>query len=307
VDRCHRFDFHRPSIEQIATVVRRTAQAESIEIPPQAVAAVARAAAGSFRDALGTLEQLVTFSGREIQRDDVLAVLGVADSELLARTVDAVAREDAREALVALGEFLEAGRDAGSFARDLEGRARELLVVQTLGEVPAELSLTADADAAPAQQGQCAPAAGIARLREEIGSALEAMRAGGEQRTRLEIALVKAAKPSVDQSTRALLERIERLEEERPPLSAVASERPIEVPSKRRRASAPAPERQGAGQSLPQGAGQPLPQGAGQSMPQGAGQPLPQGAGQSMPHAPECSEPQRTSVRVEGESTPAAA
>src|SRR5207302_7881792 len=193
VDRCHRFDFHRPSIEQIATVVRRTAQAESIEIPPQAVAAVARAAAGSFRDALGTLEQLVTFSGREIQLDDVLAVLGVADSELLARTVDAVAREDAREALVALGEFLEAGRDAGSFARDLEGRARELLVVQTLGEVPAELSLTADADAALAQQAECVPAAVIVRLLEELGAALEAMRAGGEERTRLELALVKAA------------------------------------------------------------------------------------------------------------------
>src|ERR1700752_1261226 len=126
VDRCHRFDFHRPSIEQIATVLRRTAQAEAIEIPAQAIAAVARAAAGSFRDALGTLEQLVTFSGREIQLDDVLSVLGVADSELLALPVDAVAREDARAALLALGEFLEAGRDAGAFARDLEARAREL-------------------------------------------------------------------------------------------------------------------------------------------------------------------------------------
>src|SRR5947209_296409 len=245
VDRCHRFDFHRPSIEQIAFVLRRTAQAEAIELPPQAVLAVARAAAGSFRDALGTLEQLVTFSGREIQLDDVLSVLGVADSELLARAIDAVAGEDARGALLALGEFLEQGRDAASFARDLEARARELLVVQTLGEVPAELSLTADADAALAQQAERVPAAVIVCLLEELGAALAAMRAGGEERTRLELALVKAAKPSVDHSTRALLERIERLEEERPPLSAVASERPIEVPSKRRRASAPAPERQG--------------------------------------------------------------
>ena len=63
VDRCHRFDFHRPTVEQIASVVRRTAQAESIEIPPEAVAALARSATGSFRDALGTLEQL-----RHLQR-----------------------------------------------------------------------------------------------------------------------------------------------------------------------------------------------------------------------------------------------
>ena len=64
VDRCHRFDFHRPTVEQIAAVVRRAAEAESIEIPPRAVAALARSATGSFRDALGTLEQIVTYSGQ---------------------------------------------------------------------------------------------------------------------------------------------------------------------------------------------------------------------------------------------------
>ncbi len=66
IDRCHRFDFQRPSVEQIASVLRRTAEQEGIDIPPQAVAAVARAATGSFRDALGTLEQLVTYSGPQI-------------------------------------------------------------------------------------------------------------------------------------------------------------------------------------------------------------------------------------------------
>ena len=53
VDRCQRFDFQRPSLEQIAEVVRRVAAAESIEIEDGAVAAIARAATGSFRDALG--------------------------------------------------------------------------------------------------------------------------------------------------------------------------------------------------------------------------------------------------------------
>src|SRR5438309_8083679 len=83
VDRCHRFDFHRPTVEQIASVVRRAAAAEGIAIPREAVAALARAATGSFRDALGTLEQLLTYSGNEIALADVLAVLGVADSQLL--------------------------------------------------------------------------------------------------------------------------------------------------------------------------------------------------------------------------------
>ena len=80
VDRCHRFDFHRPSVEQIAAVVRRAAEADSIEIPPEAAAALARSATGSFRDALGTLEQIVTYGGQQIALEDVLAVLGVADA-----------------------------------------------------------------------------------------------------------------------------------------------------------------------------------------------------------------------------------
>jgi DNA polymerase-3 subunit gamma/tau len=225
VDRCHRFDFHRPTVEQIASVVRRAAQAEQIEIPPAAVAALARSATGSFRDALGTLEQIVTYGGAQIALEDVLAVLGVADARLLEETVDAVATGDARRALQALEECAEQGRDAGSFAADLEVRARELLVVQTLGEVPAELSLTPEADAALRAQAERVPHATVVALLELLGTAMEGVRAGADPRTRLELALVKAARPEVDASTQALLARIERLERERGVVSAVAVER----------------------------------------------------------------------------------
>jgi DNA polymerase-3 subunit gamma/tau len=212
IDRCHRFDFHRPTVEQIASVVRRTAEAESIEIPPAAVAALARSATGSFRDALGTLEQIVTYGGRQIALEDVLAVLGVADARLLERTVDAVASGDAAAALRALEECAQQGRDAGSFASDLEVRARELLVVQTLGELPEELSLTPEADAALLAQAERVEHATVVRLLELLGEAMEGVRAGADARTRLELALVKAARPAVDVSVRALLARIERLE-----------------------------------------------------------------------------------------------
>jgi DNA polymerase-3 subunit gamma/tau len=225
VDRCHRFDFHRPTVEQIASVVRRTAQAEQIEVPPAAVAALARSATGSFRDALGTLEQIVTYSGKEIALEDVLAVLGVADAGLLEETVDAIAGGDARRALKALEQCAESGRDAGSFASDLEVRARELLVVQTLGEVPAELSLTPEADTALQAQAERVDHAAVVRLLELLGAAMEGVRAGADPRTRLELALVKAARPEVDASTRALLARIERLERERG-VPVVASESP---------------------------------------------------------------------------------
>ncbi len=134
VDRCHRFDFQRPTVEQIASVVRRTAERESLVLPPAAAAAIARSATGSFRDALGTLEQLVSYSGPEIELDDVLAVLGVADAQLLADTLDAVGSGDARAALLAVARCCDSGRDAAAFAGDLEARARELLIVRTLGD-----------------------------------------------------------------------------------------------------------------------------------------------------------------------------
>jgi DNA polymerase-3 subunit gamma/tau len=240
VDRCHRFDFHRPSVEQLASVLRRTAEAESIQIPPAAVAAIARSATGSFRDALGTLEQLVTYTGTEVALADVLAVLGVADSSLLERTVDAIADGDSRAALMALEECVEQGRDAGSFASDLEVRSRELLVVQTLGEVPPELTLTPEADAALQAQSERVDHAVIVRLLELLGTALEAVRAGADARTRLELALVKAARPDVDSSMRALLARIERLERGEP-VAAVppASEPPAGPPSREQAADEP--------------------------------------------------------------------
>src|SRR5579859_3918532 len=99
VDRCHRFDFGRPTVEQVAKVLHRVAASERIDIEPGAVALIARHATGSFRDALGTLEQLVTYAGdAQISSADVLAVLGVADAEALFASVDAVIARDPAQA-----------------------------------------------------------------------------------------------------------------------------------------------------------------------------------------------------------------
>jgi DNA polymerase-3 subunit gamma/tau len=212
VDRCHRFDFARPAAGDIATVLRRVAKAESIDLPDPACALIARAATGSFRDALGTLEQLVTYGGASIELDSVLAVLGVADAELLFDAVAAVTAGDAGAALGVVARLSRSGRDAGQFLRDLEMHARELLVVQTLGEVPPELRVTDDRDERLAEQAGRVGRAEVVRLLDLLANGLEAIKNGSEPRTQLELALVKAAAPDVDASTRALLTRIERLE-----------------------------------------------------------------------------------------------
>jgi DNA polymerase-3 subunit gamma/tau len=213
IDRCHRFDFQRPSAEQIAIVLRRAAAAESIVIPEEALALLARHASGSFRDALGTLEQLETYSGGQIALADVLAVLGISDSELLFRLLDAVATADPRAALLAVSSAIDGGRDPASFIRELEAHARALLIVQTLGgAVPPELALTPDHDARLAQQAEAIGSAVLIRLLDLLSQALIAVRAASDARTQLELAAVRAARPDLDPAAAAVSARLERLE-----------------------------------------------------------------------------------------------
>src|SRR5205085_721573 len=93
VDRCHRFDFVRPSVEQVATVLDRVVAAEGIDVDQGALALIARHATGSFRDALGTLEQLITYTGgrtieqaRSLSSTDAVRLL-----DLVSQALDATA------------------------------------------------------------------------------------------------------------------------------------------------------------------------------------------------------------------------
>jgi DNA polymerase-3 subunit gamma/tau len=213
IDRCHRFDFQRPNIEQIATVLRRAAAAESIVVPEEALVLLARHASGSFRDALGMLEQLETYSGGEISLEDVLAVLGISDAELLFSTLDAIASTEPRAALFAVAAAVDSGRDPAAFIRELETHARELLIVQTLGgAVPTEIALTPDHDARLATQAGMLGPAVLVRLLDLLAQALIAVRAGSDARTQLELATVRAAKPDLDPAAAAFNARLERLE-----------------------------------------------------------------------------------------------
>jgi len=228
VDRCHRFDFGRPTTEQLAGVLNRAAGQEHISIPPEAVALLARHATGSFRDALGTLEQLVTYSGDTIAMEDVLAVLGVANDDVLFGIVDAIGASDARAVLLAVHDLAQSGRDIGLFARHLESHARELMITQTLGGVPGEIAVTPDRDARLADQAERTAPGDVIRLLDLIAVMLRTTKDGADARTQLELALVKAAAPQVDATTRALLARIERLENGAPRAPAPA---PAPLPS----------------------------------------------------------------------------
>jgi DNA polymerase-3 subunit gamma/tau len=212
VDRCHRFDFQRPSLEQIAGVLRRVSAEEGIEVPEPAVGMLARAATGSFRDALGTLEQLVTYGGKQVRLEDVRDILGVADAELVLEAAEALAGRDPRAALLMVQKLSDSGRDFTQFMRDLSGHLRHLFVVQTLGEVPDSFSVTAEHTDRLAQQAERMSQGEILRAIDFLAAAIAAVKDGSEPRIQLEMALLKATQPQADLSLQALMFRIEQLE-----------------------------------------------------------------------------------------------
>jgi DNA polymerase-3 subunit gamma/tau len=246
VDRCHRFDFQRPSLEQIAGVLRRVAAEDEIEIPDAAVGMLARAATGSFRDALGTLEQLVTYGGKRVELDDVLDILGVADAEMVLAAGEALAARDPKEALLGVQRLSESGRDFTQFMRDLSAHLRHLFVVQTLGDVPDSFSVTAEHGDRLASQAERLSQGEILRAIDFLAAALAAVKDGSEPRMQLEMALLKATQPQADLSLQTLIFRIEQLEGRLggEPAGETTAEEPVAAT-----ASQAAPQRSGAGPS----------------------------------------------------------
>jgi DNA polymerase-3 subunit gamma/tau len=249
VDRCHRFDFHRPSIEQVSSVLTRVATEEGITIPLPAVHMIARAATGSFRDALGHLEQLVTYGGKDVKLEDVLEVLGVADAELILDAAEAIAERDAKTALNTVQRLADSGRDYVQFMRDLAAHLRHLFVVQTLGDVPESFAVTSEhtdrlsAQAARLNQGE------ILRAIDLLAAAIAAVKDGSEPRIQLEMALLKASQPSSDLSLQALMFRIEQLETRiQGGAAAAPAQAPAPAPAER---PAPAPPQRAAAASAP--------------------------------------------------------
>ena len=212
IDRCHRFDFQRASLEQIAGVLARVAAEEGIEVPDAALGLIARKATGSFRDALGTLEQLVTYGGKEIRLEDVLENLGVADAELILDATETLVQDDPKAALLTVKRLSESGRDETQFMRDLAAHLRHLFVIQTLGEVPDSFAVTAEHTDRLAAQAERLTQGEIIRAIELLGAAIAAVKEGSEPRLQLEVALLKATQPQAEQSLQALMFRIDQLE-----------------------------------------------------------------------------------------------
>ncbi|HEY2543022.1 MAG TPA: DNA polymerase III subunit gamma/tau [Gaiellaceae bacterium] len=239
--RCQTFVFQRPRLQDLLKRLRMIADKEGIQVPDQALALVARAARGSYRDAESTLDQLAAATENDITVQAVLQLLGTVEEEALFRLCDLVVDRDTAGALTFVEELSEQGHDIGRLVTDLIEHLRQLLLVQHMGEVPDSLPVTEETRERLRAQANQLGEPTVIRLLDLLAVAVDDMRQGGDPRLPLELALVKVTRPAADLSRETLAFRLERLEGQAGRVtSEVASREPKLEPAKR--AAPPAPD-----------------------------------------------------------------
>jgi DNA polymerase III subunit gamma/tau len=191
LSRCQRFDFRRPSLQEVSEVLGSIARQEGIEVEESSLIAIARAAGGSFRDAIGTLDQLATYSGGQISLEQTLDILGVVQHDLLLNLVDIVDARDTKDSLLFVEQLNQAGTDYNQFMKDLLGYLRDLYVVKHTEEAPSSIALSDEQlRMLRAQAGRLATVR-IVTFIDLLGEALRAVRQGSDPRLELELVLIK--------------------------------------------------------------------------------------------------------------------
>ncbi len=134
LSRCQRYDLRRIGLSELVAELRRVVERESIALPDEAVALIAREAEGSLRDAQSLLEQVLAAGDGAFDLTTVRALLGAADRGLVIDVADAVLAGDAAGCLRHLARLHEHGYDAQRFCRDLLEHVRHLAVLAATGD-----------------------------------------------------------------------------------------------------------------------------------------------------------------------------
>ncbi len=212
LSRCQQFEFRQIPTEKIFRRLREIADNESIKISDDALREIARAGAGSLRDAQSAFDQVIAFSGSEITEDDITASLGMVSTATLGKFVEAIANQDTAGTINLVEEIFSRGYDLRNFTRELMAYVRHLLVVKS-GVTSGELLGVADIEISKL-------AALAARFSEEdlvrcfhlLAETEKEVKDSPHPRFQLEIGLVKLAHVSRLRTLAELIERLEALE-----------------------------------------------------------------------------------------------
>src|SRR5919112_221230 len=211
ISRCQSFDFRRPSIETLVGKLEEIADAEDIEVEPEALTVIAREGRGSFRDAEGLLDQLSSFAEGRITASMVRELLGGVGPESLIETTYALHERRAADALRIVNNLSGGGKDLGQFVGELLAHLRNLMLLPYAPEV-ALAEVGAEEHPQLEEQANAIPTAGVVRIIEALDDALSLMRRGGDPKLELELVFLKLTRDYTEPDMTTILDRLETLE-----------------------------------------------------------------------------------------------
>ena len=188
LSRCQRYDFTRITPADIAARVQQVAQAEQLELTEGAANLIARLADGALRDALSILDTCAGVA-QSIDEDLVRRMAGVTDRSYLFRLSDAIAAKDGATALSELAELRQQSVDMKRLADELVGHYRNLMLAALPGGKNLLSGTSPEEEALYLEKAQQIPQSESIRAIRAIGSAMEKMTRGNNQRIALELAL----------------------------------------------------------------------------------------------------------------------
>jgi len=212
--RTQHLEFTLFSTDELETLLADVLGQEGIEADPEALAVIARAAAGSARDALSLLDQALAHGTDRLEAGAVADLFGGTPFDLRAAVLDAVAAEDPAGVLVAVGALLDAGHEPRRIAEDVLRSVRDAFLLNASGG-QVRVDAPEDEQRRLDELGRTLGNTTLVRVLETLGQAVVDMRGtdAADPRLVLEIALVRLTRREVGPPIQTVMERIEKLEQ----------------------------------------------------------------------------------------------
>ncbi len=213
--RTHHYPFRLVPPRLLSDYLAKLCVAEGIAVEPAVLPLVVRAGAGSVRDSLSVLDQLL--GGAEatgVSYGQATALLGYTPDSLLDEFVDAFAVGDAGGVFSCVDKVIEVGQDPRRFAEDLLRRLRDLVIVAAVPDALTSGLVDVAPDQAERLSSQAASlgAGELTRAAEVIAAGLTDMRGTTAPRLHLELMCARVLLPGADVDDRGIHARLDRIE-----------------------------------------------------------------------------------------------
>jgi DNA polymerase-3 subunit gamma/tau len=227
--RTHHYPFRLVPPSVLRDLMQDILRKEGVAAEETVLPLVVRAGAGSVRDSLSVLDQLLAGSDESgLSYERAVALLGFTDASLLDEIADAFAAADGAAVFRVVNRVIEGGHEPRRFAADLLDRLRDLIVLAAVPDAAETglLDLPPDRAELMARQAERFGRAGLTRAAEIVSTGLDQMRGATSPRLLLELMCAQVLLPAAASDEKSLLARLERLEKGAPPAVPQSPPRP---------------------------------------------------------------------------------